>query len=262
MRLQSFINESERSVKVDESKVSKLLNGDFSQAYKQYKKGNAIYRNRQSCKENVLITNPNKKGVAKRTSPYAHNNCYNLLLNNLPAWKQMPNRDIIGSFNHNLSQCRSGFTYIIFPKNGAKIGMCPDEDIWSSFMNSGIELLDDLNYIVDNIFGIFNIEEDFYNWNSFVESSKELDEIKNDDIEEFRLSVERVIDLNYYGFINDYISSSVGLIDFLNKLLDPKKNGFDVQNIRSLNIPDTHKEIWTDSICLMIFKSEIDRILK
>lgn len=236
MRLQQYILEGGRSTKIDDSKIGSLLTGAFSQAYKQFEGGNIIYRHRDGADGETVITKPGKKGTEKRRSAYAYSNHYTLLLNNLPSWSKMPQREIICTFNyhemvnrssHNMDEC-----YFVFPRNGAKIGICPEDDIFRSFSKTGLRSMNDF----DAFFDLRGISDD--SWFSFV---KDIKKTENDEdlMEQF---------LNTYPVKR---MKSDGMIEYLNKLLDPKRNGFKLQDVSSFKA-DGRSECWTDSPCLMI----------
>lgn len=85
---------------------------------------NPIFRSINLDKNYYLIEN---KGIRK--SAYT-SNFYTMLMNNLPSWEDYPKRQHICTnvpFNYH------GNNYRVIPFNGAKIGVCPGNDIQASF---------------------------------------------------------------------------------------------------------------------------------
>ena len=259
MRLQQYINESARSKEIRNIyKIPKLLKDKFSQAWKQLMNDQAIYRARVYGNEEFVITNPRKKGVEKRISPWASKNFYNLLLNNLPSWNKMPDRDIICTFERLEAETRAageGGAYFVLPQNGAKIGICPREDIWWSFdSHARIENLDRLNNELFNINLLDGSTDDkiaHKDWKLFLKLADKLDEYKKHDSFPFPLKSEI-----QRSIFSDYLTNNKDFISFLDDLLDPRKNGFKVKSVGNFR-NNGKSEVWTDSTCLMI---RLDRI--
>ncbi len=118
-----------------EEELKKLLETDYSEAYNKAKNGDIIYRGADNYTKNCLAIEyiPGKR-ISESTT-----NIYTKLLSDIfPSWSKFPkrNRSIIASFNlENASEY--GLEHIVLPKNGAKIAICPDTDIWYSFSDNG-----------------------------------------------------------------------------------------------------------------------------
>lgn len=113
-----------------------------------------------------------------RQSAYCCSNHYTLLMNNLPSWSEYPKRTHICSnvyfrFNQNV--------FRVIPFNGAKIGICPNDDIQAPFEvrpasivlhNLGIKSMIDLSYYYNQ----FSYEDDVYPESSGYKNTKTIDD--------------------------------------------------------------------------------------
>lgn len=244
MRLDKFVSLNEgRSKKVSEDFVRDFLERRGNEAVK----GTLMYRGVGRYQGDYLYINPSEFDA--RISPYAHNNFYNLLLSNLPSWKNYPkrNKSIICTTDMDNAKGRGdGDAYIVIPRNGAKIGVCSKEDIWISF--EFVDSLNDINWSLEDFFEntIFK-EEGYYtpddldrNYNEFVKACKFADTIKNK--YEFP---------SFYDWLKPYfLNKDMKLLDFLNKTLDPKRNGFKLK--KTGDDLFSRRETWTNSDCVLI----------
>lgn len=89
---------------------------------------------------------------------------YALWIDNSPNWKNFPKRlsSYICTTDPSVAE-GYGHRHLIFPNNSAKIGICPDGDMWDSFTNEFIEIfgslplqIDEFQQLVDNIFAASN----------------------------------------------------------------------------------------------------------
>ncbi len=115
-----------------EEELKKLLETDYSEAYNKAKNGDIIYRGADNYTKNCLAIEyiPGKR-ISESTT-----NIYTKLLSDIfPSWSKFPkrNRSIIASFNPNLAKFYGEILYIVLPKNGSQIAICPRNDIWVSF---------------------------------------------------------------------------------------------------------------------------------
>lgn len=176
---------------------------DFSEAYQAYKQGKIIYRGDRSLEGNTIIGVTPGIRVSQNTS-----NIYTSLFSGiLPSWDEYPKRNSCAVCTNNedkASRYAGHDIFVIFPKNGTKIGICPTKDIWMSFnvllKHYQIENLDTFNkmiigyaeYVLNNpeldIIAMFNtvdtdeIEEVFfdiqYNTQELVDNV--IEEIRDD----------------------------------------------------------------------------------
>lgn len=245
------------------TRLAKLLCGRFSSAWNKYfKEEQEIWRGVKSHDYgDIVVVSPGTR-ISQNV-----NNLYTRLLSDiLPDWKDYPKRSqsFICTNSKNLSSLY-GNSYLIFPENGAKIGICPRADIWDSFRLT-------LNHpsipeFVAEIRAILSIANE-----------KSLESINNllvdGTVEEIMLALDRatkflhtsigitsIYDIRMKDeFINN---KNLTLLDYIQKQLDPIKNGFVSTTIEQLTLSQTKEhEIWTDATCLMIDKESVSRLNK
>jgi hypothetical protein len=194
-------------------------------------------------------------------------NFYTILFDNLPSWTKYPKRSRSLVCSTDPSRPRGyGQPFYLFPENGSKIGVCPSYDIWGSF---------------DTVTNDYNLSSfNDYFWMFLRDSMNAIDrsypaEPKNfaemvvyfDEIDKHKKYVVQFIknefgstpdsvDFRYKAFpVKEYINTpSMKLIDYLDKMFDPEKNGFMLKTPGN-SIPK-NRETWTDSPCVMIHYDE------
>ena len=242
--------------------MNALTRGKFKSAYNQYLEGNAIYRGlRGSATYPYWIVNPAKSYRVSRNT----NNFYTGLLDKLPAWKDYPKRSRSIICSSNPAYCESyGNVVVVLPVNGAKIGVCPEEDIWGSFRKTvydrlGLKSMGEFNNFFVGALEKINhtlgelargLTED--NYDLFM---KRMDA----EVPPYVLSnsIQKLYDREWYEdavkktTIDLVQNQTAGWEDYFNKLLDPKTNGFQIQPIETFHVRYVH-EVWTDATSLLI----------
>ena len=177
----------------------------------------------------IHLVNPAAKlRVSRFTSNY-----YTLMLDNLPAWNGWPKRSqsIICTTSIHKASNYGIAKYLVLPMNGARIGVCPEADIWNSFHRKFNTLYSRLvaplkkQSITDKSYSAMMAEIFKYKkW--LLDTFPELASTKN-------------------------VRAVVGMFD---TALNPGTNGFAISDIN--NIPyvgyGSGVELWTDSQCYMI----------
>jgi hypothetical protein len=242
--------------------MNALTRGKFKSAYNQYLEGNVIYRGlRGSATYPYWVVNPVKSYRVSRNT----NNFYTGLLDKLPAWKDYPKRSRSIICSSNPAYCESyGNVVVVLPVNGAKIGVCPEEDIWASFRGTlhnrlGIDSLGDFNsFFVDALYTINDtlgrlareLTEDSYDlfmkrMDAEVPPYVLSNSIKKTLNREWHMAPARKISTDLLE------NQTAGWEDYFNKLLDPKTNKFQIQTIETFHVDYVH-EVWTDATSLLI----------
>lgn len=136
--LSETLNENsanKRTIITDEDELISLFKSDYSEALNQHKQGNNIYRGAKyylyGYNDLAVMVSP---GI--RVSQDSVPNVYTILMSEIfHSWKDFPkrNRSHICSLGLDTANKFNNCTYYVFPKNGTKIGVCPDKDIWTSF---------------------------------------------------------------------------------------------------------------------------------
>jgi hypothetical protein len=222
--------------------LKEYINNDFSEAYKQFLNDNIIYRGDKNNFDIQYIIPGN------RQSQNTLNYYTELFSNILESWKDFPKRNhsIICTNDYNKSTDYGGYSYIVFPKNGTKLGICPADDIWYSFnkffekISDSYFYLDDFNkviYTILNAYDFDNIEEFIYNFKDITKETFIKDLFSTEE------------DINLY---NLFYRHKNNLYKFLNTIFDPYVNDFGLIDIDDLiDVPDS-REIWFDGDCIFI----------
>lgn len=249
---------------ISEEQLIELIKSRFSSAYKKINAGCVIYRGMNDYSDYILAT----PGI--RTSINT-NNFYNRLFSGiLPSWKNYPKRNssFICTSCIDTAEDFGSKVYVVLPENGAKIGICPSDDLWNSFGSIGqLSYLNDVmldlfdwgfhKYSRDSIIRLFRNADD----NTLFEHLDELDyELENLDFESFSEDHDySSIEMDIMQMIE---ARNKPLPHFLNTLLSPNKNGFMLKTIEKYNINnESHNlEVWTDSNCIMITEEALSHI--
>lgn len=255
MRLNNKLNEG-RTEKVSYEFAEHYLKTKCKQAMK----GTHIYRGAMSYEDEYLFVKPS---ISKpRLSPNASYNFYNLLMSNLPSWKQYPPRDkslICTTDYRNASRRSLNNCYYVLPVDGSKIGVCPRGDIWDCFSDLNVGDMQEFNiqldeFFSDNLIGkerslLEYIDTDYPD---FIKACNAIDEIKK---------TEQLLPLEFSMFwLKPYKDSDTKLIDYLNNILDPKEHDFELKKTGAFI--SGNYEVWTDGDSLLIdHESDLGRYI-
>lgn len=243
-----ILNEG-RSKPIEYDEFRKTLDSKCSDAVSAFKKGKKLYRGLENSISFIYI-DP-KKGNPRRS--YNTSNHYTLIIDNSPKWKKYPKRSqsLICS-NNNSTAAGYGFVYAVFPYNGANFGVCPTDDIWTSFkykISHGLlNWLDSLEMLTRK----YGVYLDDFSYKTLSRSLKEFDE-QYIEINDGWYQPSKFSKMEYEKWFKGY-DPKKGLEKHIQTILDPDKNGFKLINsLNKLPPSSDKKEIWTDSKCLMAF---------
>lgn len=210
---------------------------------KAFNAPSSIYRGTMKDLKYYLVT-PSDKFLR----PSAHTrNYYTLIINNDPSWSKFPKRQIICSTSKEISR-GYGSLYNVFPFDGAKIGICASEDIWSSFIEGFFRL------------SIFNKELEKLmkeNPETYSDLKKTLQSIKIEDINWNDIKQHRDYISEIQWIMKKMKKEYDTLWDFVIDLYSPKN--FNVVKVGSKLPYD--REVWTDAPCLLINNKHIEEFL-
>lgn len=251
MRLQRFINEGRSKSIPIEIAVETIKNKctDF------IKNGSIVYRGIYDSRDAALIVSPsNFERKSRNTSNY-----YTLLMDNLPAWQNYPKRSksIICTTNLNYAN-DMGESYRVFPYDGSKIGVCPDDDLWASFgldIHSLETFNDSIGIMMDN-FTDYS-EDDIHTYNDLLKLFDKFDDHKSG------FNIDRDSLPVYFNFklFEPYFETDVKLIDFAEEIFDPKRHKFKLENTKTFkNV--TFREVWTDGTSILLNSKIADDAMK
>jgi len=187
---------------------------------------------------------------------------------------------------------RKGTIYVVIPPNDARLVIAPTKDIWSSFKDLGsLYVVDDsilvflafFYYIIDNKL----VDDILIKSNKTLEQLRDVPKIYVDIVKEMFLKDRSVIInlldetdkiLSIDGLANiilpiyriypgNFLLAEIGeliikqkalnknihIINILDKMFDPKKNGFRITTYSSyVKKPSSNNEIWTEQPCIFI----------
>lgn len=231
----------------DWAKFKKLIEGDYSDAFKKFLNGNIIYKGLVKLNiENFKLLYPIDDRKSKNTANY-----YTVWMNNSPEWAAFPKRNIICTSDVHYA---SGFgkIYYIFPKNGTEIGICPENDIWVTYNRRSSEtssewgvlgLFKRFNELFSEINGNFT---DQFSYEDLLNNIKIFDDLPLDKKKEI-LQSEVGLTLNID------LSQKNSLLNYFNSLFSPE--GFTHTTLEKYNLSqknDDNNEIWFNNSFLAI----------
>ncbi len=196
-------------------------------------------------------------GHRERKSAHAQTNYYTLIINNSFAWRRYPRREL--SCTTSSSKAAGyGDVYLVVPYDGVEWGICPDKDIFFSFGRLQKEVgFDNIDRFMSVIRSFFSEYLDSVPYESdFTDFKFHLEKL-GDKLAEIGFFEENYSDMLKDGFENlwgPYKNSKFfeynEFDQFVFDLIDPEKNGFEVQETWS-GAPD-NREVWTDGPCLLV----------
>lgn len=272
MRLQQYILEDYKKLgrgkEISEEQALKLI-PKFSQAIKSIFDGK-LGMGRTVWKKGLeyYLIDP-KKSIRRSANTY---NYYTLIIDNSKKWSKYPKRSksiICRSIKVDPHYMYDPENYLVLPKNNSKIGECPADDFWFSFIelgNSMNELSQTLNRLLNFprytdeelelnlIDDLPDLKEYDKNYSLFKKACKRFDNwVKN----ETMFSINEIKKLYFIQWLNNWKGDPI--LKYLDNILDPKKHDFRLSTIK--NIMNKSVEIWTDAECLMINEIKVKNFL-
>lgn len=255
MRFKTFLLEGWRSTVLEPEEAFKILKTKCSEAMSLDEP--LVYRGMMvdGSKETFHLSKPSQ---FERTSANTSNE-YTVLIDNSSAWNDYPKRSrslICGNIKNMGYAEGFGRLGMILPFNGAKFGVCPSKDFWvgfkETFLKYGLNDLDEFNYILRDLFKKVDIELDRKNkdYDKLVAALEAGEDwLRDNDEEETSYDDKQIKSL-----FKTVIDGSEYIVDFLHRILDPKKNNFEISDYLGLKkYQDIKREVWTDSDCIIIF---------
>ena len=201
-----------------------------------------IYRGVDEGHEDFYTISP--AGFSRQSANTA--NYTTLFVDNSPAWQAYPKRSqsIICTSSRRMgaSYAFGGALYRVLPKNGSKIGVCPEDDFWGSFpklKTIGISSIEELNFTLRDLWrGYTNYDDGRLEEKDFPTLIKQLDQLSN--------ILEKHGTARQKGFLKHG-----SIVKTLEACLDPAANGFELMSIEQFSVTD-EREVWTDATSLMV----------
>jgi len=245
-------------VPLDKEIAIKKISIDCMDALSQAIKGNCLYF--ASDDSNVSVdfglVRPEKMSY-EEDSRYEiiHN-----LIEKAAGWSKFPKRQTaIITSTSSVPMDRKNKVFIVLPKNGTKLGVCSDDDYYSSF--NKLETLFDVQ-------DAYDFEEELKELLQCVHKfvhDKEMEEFEQADIEQCCKMFDNIMKAlkGSYDFKQFYETTTnkkltkwqknTPLYQKIIQGLDPELNGFEVKSIRDLK-KQKNKEVWFSSECYIITK--------
>lgn len=254
-----------KDTEINKDELFSLLKTDYSQSYLRAKKGYFIFRGDFT---------PNDLGIRKpgiRTSLNNGYNYYNRLLSDiLYRWRAYPkrNRSFICSSAYAYAANWSDVINVVFPKNDTRIAICPEYDMWKSFseyaqidrmLNLNIDLCLLFSYVTgytrDESNNLFKNDSVLAIRKYLFKVDKAISDMSVNDYETLltNINTEFYNKGLFTNIVNKVKYNDSSLIQMLDYILDPSKNGFRLINIEdySFRINEYH-EIWFDNDAIFL----------
>ena len=249
----------------DAEKVVELLKTNCSDAVKAFKNDIILFRGRRYGSEKFSYFDQRKTQEFRKSANTS--NYFNLIVSNSPNWKDFPkrNKSMIGSsvlFNAQGYGGGAKGVYVVFPFNGAKIGMSNSIDFWDSFEEMGKKIgsmffsLPEFNRSLSEIAEILEVEH--WSQTDFKEFELGIREIQHKlrDMKNFEKVKSRMG--NDGEKLRDQLRSSADPMKFLFDISDPKLNGLKVFTMKNPELPKSSwpqmyaKEWWSEGPAYLI----------
>jgi hypothetical protein len=252
MRLQQFIIQENRGLKLDIEDAVGIIQDYCMKSYEGYINGSRIYRGMQYDTDYYYIDpKVGKPRVSANTMNY-----YTLINDNSPYWKGYPKRSesLICTTDKNISE-EYGISYVVLPYDGAKVGVCPANDYWFSFEKSINNILDQFNKELKRLFIRFGVSYSDESFSGIVKTLKMVEkEIKKTEPKKVKWLTSDI------HFMKGYKEGS-DILKHIQELLSPKKNGFTIKKPHELSSYKS-KEVWTDSRSVLIKENKMNVVKK
>lgn len=192
--------------------------------------------------------------TVERTSANT-NNFYTLFMSKYsPEWAKLPprNKSVICSSSYEMAR-GYGTPFQIFPFNGTKIGVCPEDDLWMSFGKSGIKDLSDFNDQMAVLMTRIFANRDTFSYFDV----KKINVVIANNIEQFlKMTIDSETMPKMPQWFTPFIGKTVG--EAVNALLSPKY--FKLLNTRSyFSEIIENKEVWFSGKCIIVRQDLIQK---
>lgn len=194
-------------------------------------------------------------------------NWYTILLDNFKNWKKYPKRSksfisLIGGSD----ESPDDIYYLVIPENGSKWGIAPSDDIYDCFSNT-IGTPDNFFYSMNDV--STNLKLGGISDDSFKKMKKDIDKLDNALFSgKWKNFLDFESDYNYLGIRNNepffkYLDRfwKRNILEQLEILMDPIKNGFKLYDYKEIKYQALQCECWTDSPCVFVKMKEVPDLM-
>jgi len=209
----------------------------------------------------------------KRKSAHTKN-YYTLIIDNSEKWSEYPDRSkgIVCSTGQSAAS-NYGDVYLVIPEGSPKVGIAPARDIWFSFDRKlreiGLSTLSVLNDVIHDLsLVILNEsppEKNYRKFKEFIQKLERAGEEKGEfeHIAKNNTSKSSETYMKTAGsFCRAYLDQDKPLFQFLEYILDPNENAFEVKKYTNPFEVDKNREVWMSSPALLIRKDKWDEFFQ
>ncbi len=209
----------------------------------------------------------------KRESAHTKN-YYTLIIDNSDKWSEYPDRSkSIVCTTGQRAASNYGDTYLVIPEGSPKVGIAPARDIWFSFDQKlreiNLSTLSVLNEVIHDLSLVIldesPPEKNYREFKSFIQKLQKVGEEKG----EFKHIAKNDTSKNSEtymktagSFCRAYIKQNRSLYQFLEYILDPNENAFEVKKYTNPFEVEKNLEVWMSSPALLIRKDKWDEFFQ
>jgi hypothetical protein len=262
--------------KLFESRTSEITDDEFRNIMKSdckdfIKNPCLLQRTKKKLTSRFSFIDPSKftRSAFKDEGVGVLSNHHLLLMDNLPSWQDFPRRSksIIGNTNEHYGSEYGTHRYLVIPFDGAKFGLAPSEDLWTSYSDINSELsisFDDTfskmmkrNEISDNSYE--EMMHDMQNmYDEFIYKSLDVDSITQILLKRLYILFEEFRKTGYTDIekaLSDYLAPSEFNHEREKYRYAEKKDGFKIVYYDYIVKIEEYKkfEFWTESPCLLYY---------
>ena len=201
-------------------------------------------------------------------------NYYTLIIDNSEKWSEYPDRSkSIVCTTGQRAASNYGDTYLVIPEGSPKVGIAPARDIWFSFDRKlreiNLSTLSVLNEVIHDLSLVIldesPPEKNYQKFKSFIqklqkagEEKEEFEHIAKNDTSKSSETYMKTAG----SFCRSYIKQDRSLYQFLEYILDPNENAFEVKKYTNSFQVEKNLEVWMSSPALLIRKDKWDEFFQ
>jgi hypothetical protein len=271
-----------KSFKIFESRSTELSEDEFRKILKSeckdfIKNPMILQRSKKKPSSQYSFIDPSKfiRTQLKDETVGVQTQHHLLLMENLPSWNKFPlrSKSIIGVTNESTNTSYGLHRYLVIPFDGAKFGVAPGEDLWTSECKLIVQTDDIykesgyLGFAFDDRFSDF-LKHNSISDNSYYSMMRDLQTKLEDTVVDFKykyydhgrdvINMQNLMSLFKTNGFND-VESAFDNYFAPDKFKSYRLSGFkimDYNNLSQYSIND-NLEFWTESPCLIYYLEKL-----
>jgi hypothetical protein len=265
MKLSKYLSLNEsRTEKISEKKAKEIIEKNCKKAINS----TPIYRGKRVDEEEKSDALEKRKFLFIDPKMYyrkpGYYDFHNTMIWTLPSWFIYPNRRnaIICTTKKYEAETYGNIVYRVLLYDNAKLGVCSDSDFFFSFRNvENISIFSKnvsrlVNCVVNDM---YEVDKTIKTGEDFVRYVDKFDKINNTEPRDFFLRcLDRFRETGDFEYSKNTLYNALKkkepLLEALDKLLDPEKNGFKLRKIGD-ELPTGIIEVWSDSKALLLLET-------